>query len=187
MLIKSSTLPTITAIKRPIHCCIGFANIAGTGWLNFSIITGVAEIRNRDVEEIAALLLNNVVVVDEQDIHNCMKHNTQHGVKYVVLFANVGKMKKNDVFISSPGNPGNHWTLLYVDLTVNKWKNLKKNDLEDVIDYLKKQPVLKTYLTTEDDYMADIYAHFPAILLLDATYKLLDLRMPVYLLKDLVR
>lgn len=66
---------------------------------------------------------------------------------------------------------------------INSRKNLKKNDLEDVIDYLKKQPVLKTYFTTEDDYMADIYAHFPAILLLDATYKLLDLRMPVYLLK----
>ena len=30
--------------------------------------------------------------------------------------------------------------------------------------------------------MAGIYAHFPEILLVDATYKLLDLRMPVYLL-----
>lgn len=30
--------------------------------------------------------------------------------------------------------------------------------------------------------MTDIYAHFPEILLVDATYKLLDLRMPVYLL-----
>ncbi len=60
-------------------------------------------------------------MVDEQDIYNCVKHNIQHGVKYVVLFANVGKMKKNDAFISSPRNPGNHWTLLYVDLTVNRW------------------------------------------------------------------
>lgn len=30
--------------------------------------------------------------------------------------------------------------------------------------------------------MTDIYAHFPEILLVDVTYKLLDLRMPVYLL-----
>lgn len=97
------------------------ANIAGTGWLDFSIITGVAEILNRDGEETAALLLNNVVMVDEQDLHEYVKRNIRHGVKYVVLFSNVGKTKKNDVFISNPGNPGNHWTLLYVDLTVNKW------------------------------------------------------------------
>ncbi|KAL9972079.1 hypothetical protein ACROYT_G018319 [Oculina patagonica] len=84
------------------------ASIAGTGWLNFSIITGVAEILNRDGKETAALLLNNVVMVDVQDLHNYVKRNIRHGVKYVVLFANVGKTKKNDVFISSPGNPGNH-------------------------------------------------------------------------------
>lgn len=36
------------------------------------------------------------------------------------LFANVGKSKSGEVFISRPGNPGCHWTLLYIDLTVNK-------------------------------------------------------------------
>ena len=72
-------------------------------------------------------------------------------------------------------------------------KHLKKNDLENVIEYLKKQPGTKTDIVVDmdnnfkglffqDDYMEDIYAHFPEILLVDATYKLLDLRMPVYLL-----
>ena len=75
----------------------------------------------------------------------------------------------------------------------NSMKHLKKNDLEDVIEYLKKQPGTKTDIVVDvdnnfkglffqDDYMEDIYAHFPEILLVDATYKLLDPRMPVYLL-----
>lgn len=108
----------------PSNRCIlasDLATIAGTGWLNFCVITGITEILNRDSEETAALILNNMVLVDEQDLPEYVNCNIRGGVKYVVLFANVGKNKRNEVFISKPGHPGNHWTLLYVDLTVNKW------------------------------------------------------------------
>ena len=75
----------------------------------------------------------------------------------------------------------------------NSEKTIQKNDLEDVIGYLKKQPGCCTDVVVDEDnnfkslfyqdaHMQNIYTHFPEILLVDATYKLLDLRMPVYLL-----
>ena len=75
----------------------------------------------------------------------------------------------------------------------NSKKNIQKNDLDDVIGYLKKQPGCCTDVVVDEEnnfkslfyqdaHMQNIYTHFPEILLVDATYKLLDLRMPVYLL-----
>lgn len=72
-------------------------------------------------------------------------------------------------------------------------KNLQKNDLEDVIDYLKNQPGARTEVVVDEEnnfkglfyqdaFMQNMYAHFPEIILVDATYNLLELRMPVYLL-----
>ena len=72
----------------------------------------------------------------------------------------------------------------------NAKKDLQKNDLENVIDYLKQQPGSRTEVVVDEEdnfkglfyqdaHMQNIYAHFPEILLVDATYKLLDLRMPV--------
>ena len=107
----------------PSNRCIlasDLATNAGTSWLNFCVITGITEILNRDNEETAALILNNMVLVEEQDLPEYVNCNIRGGVKYVVLFANVGKNKRNKVFISKLGHPGNHWTLLYVDFKVNK-------------------------------------------------------------------
>lgn len=75
----------------------------------------------------------------------------------------------------------------------NSKKNLQKNDLDDVIEFLKKQPGCRTDAVVDEENnfkglfyhdtgMQNIYAHFPEILLVDATYKLLDLQMPVCLL-----
>lgn len=97
------------------------ATIAGTGWLTLCVLTGIAEILNRDSEGTAALILNNVVLVEEDDLSDYVNSTIRRGVKYVILFANVGKTNKNEVFIGKPGHQGNHWTLLYIDLTVNKW------------------------------------------------------------------
>ena len=65
--------------------------------------------------------------------------------------------------------------------------------MEVVVDYLKtkegavvevrvdKDSNFKSILF-QDQYMKDAYGNFPEILLVDATYKLLDLRMPLYVL-----
>ena len=72
-------------------------------------------------------------------------------------------------------------------------KEFNKNDLDDVIGLLKRQQgaIVELLIDSEnnfkglfyqDSYMRNIYSKFPELLLVDATYKLLDLRLPVYLL-----
>ena len=81
----------------------------------------MAEMLHKENEHTAALLLNNIILVDGDDLVEYVKSNFKGSIKYVLLFANVGKYESGEVFISRPGNPGCHWTLLYVDLTTNKW------------------------------------------------------------------
>ena len=67
------------------------------------------------------------------------------------------------------------------------------NDLEDLVDYLKtkKGAVVEVRvdkdsnsksILIQDQYIKDAYGNFSEILLVDATYKLLDLRMSLYVL-----
>ena len=68
-----------------------------------------------------------------------------------------------------------------------------QNDLDHVINLLRDQPgsVSEVIIDEEknfkglvyqDEYMRNTYRKFPEIIMVDATYKLLDLRMPLYLL-----
>ena len=72
-------------------------------------------------------------------------------------------------------------------------QDINKNNLEDVIQHLKNQPGSTTEVIIDKDdnfkgifyqdkYMHNLFEKFPEMILVDATYKLLDLRMPVYLL-----
>ena len=98
-----------------------FATIAGNGGLNFSIINGVAEIINNESQHTAAFMLNNIAMIDKDDFPEYVKSNVNSLTKYL-LFSNVGKSNStNEVFVSTPGNPGCHWTLLFADLTKYKW------------------------------------------------------------------
>ena len=104
------------------HCILAsdLATVAGTSWLNFSIINGIVELFHRESEHTAALILNNVALVKSDEYVEYIENNIRPSTKYLVLFANVGKSKSGEVFLSKPGNPGYHWTLLYVDLVINK-------------------------------------------------------------------
>ena len=68
-----------------------------------------------------------------------------------------------------------------------------KNDLETVVNFLKfkTNSTVKVFVSKENDFlrilyqdehMKNLYSMFPEIMLVDATCKLLDLRIPVYLL-----
>ena len=61
-------------------------------------------------------MLNNIAMLSEY-----VKANVHQTTRYLLFFSNVGKSAKGDVFVSTPRNPGNHWTLLVVDLAKNKW------------------------------------------------------------------
>ena len=72
-------------------------------------------------------------------------------------------------------------------------QDINNNNLEDVIQHLKNQPGSITEVIVDKDnnfkgifyqdkYMQNLFEKFPEMILVDATYKLLDLRMTVYLL-----
>ena len=70
---------------------------------------------------------------------------------------------------------------------------LNRNDLDSVVEFLKKEGDSSVNIMVdeeenfkgllyEDACMRNMYMRFREVMLVDATYKLLDLRMPVYLL-----
>ena len=121
----SNTPNNCSPLRSPQYILASdLATLAGTGWLNFSIISGIVDSLNRKSQDTVAEILNNVILVKEDDFPEYLNRNIKYGVKYLVLVATVGKTKSNEVFVSKPGNPGNHWTLVYVDLTVNKWYHI---------------------------------------------------------------
>lgn len=72
-------------------------------------------------------------------------------------------------------------------------KEYNHNDLEHILDYLKHQENSRSEIIIDDDqnfeglfyqdeYMSEMFEKFPELILVDATYKLLELRMPLYLL-----
>lgn len=72
-------------------------------------------------------------------------------------------------------------------------QDFNRNDLDSVINFLRQQKgsTAEVIINQEnnfeglffqDEYMRQMYSKFPELLLVDATYKLLELRMPVYLL-----
>jgi len=74
----------------------------------------------------------------------------------------------------------------------NLRKEVDRKSLEDVIHFLRNKGSLAEVIVDEnknfkglfyqDAYMQNIFKHFPELILVDATYKLLDLRMPVYVI-----
>ena len=70
---------------------------------------------------------------------------------------------------------------------------LNKNDLDSVVEFLKKEGDSSVDIMVDEEEnfkgllyqdacMRNMYMKFREVMLVDATYKLLDLRMPVYLL-----
>ena len=70
---------------------------------------------------------------------------------------------------------------------------LNRNDLDSVVEFLQKEGDSSVDIMVDqeenfkgllyqDTYMRNMYMKFPEVMLVDATYRLLDLRMPVYLL-----
>jgi hypothetical protein len=82
---------------------------------------GIAEILHRQSSKTGALMLNNVLMMSEENLKDYINTCISPSLKYLILFANVGENEKGEVFFSNLRQKGNHWTLFYIDLTVNKW------------------------------------------------------------------
>jgi zinc finger SWIM domain-containing protein 3 len=113
----------------------------------------------------------------------------QHGKDVLRLKAN-SKMFQQEI----ESTTGHAITLK--DIANLKYEDKKKsnsNDIEEVVNYLKTQDGANVdvivdqegdfkCLLYQDRYMQNVYSSFPELIMVDATYKLLDLRMPVYIM-----
>lgn len=70
---------------------------------------------------------------------------------------------------------------------------VSSNDLKDVVEFLKSKPgsCVEVVIGNDDSfqgifyqdtYMKRVFEKYPEIVLVDATYKLLELRLPVYIM-----
>jgi hypothetical protein len=82
---------------------------------------GTSEILHRQSSQTGALILNNVLMMSEDNLKDYINTCISPSLKYLILFANVGKNEKGEVFFSNPRQKGNHWTFFYIDLTVKQW------------------------------------------------------------------
>ena len=81
------------------------------------------------------------------------------------------------------------------NLSNSKYKfklSLNKNNIESIADFLPKQGTSNVHIMVDNEknfkallyqdiYMKNMFDKYQEIILVDATYKLLDLRLPVYL------
>ena len=74
--------------------------------------------------------------------------------------------------------------------------DVSTNDMEDIVTFLKQQRGSSVEIVVDeenvfkglfyqDQYMKHIYRKYPEIILVDATYKLLELRLPIYLVLNI--
>ena len=97
-------------------------SLVKTGWLQHSILTSITKLVNKEVTSTKLLMLNELLTWGSQSATEHIKNVCRGKTKSVTFIVCVGKRKKsNEVFIGSPSKPGCHWTVLYVDLTINQW------------------------------------------------------------------
>ena len=94
------------------------ALLSGTRWLNFSLLATTGNILQSEGSETAFPMLNELLRMDDKSIRQVIQERGKN-IKHVLFFVNVGE--EAEVFFGSSNRPGNHWTLLHIDLTTNEW------------------------------------------------------------------
>ena len=141
--------------------------------------------------------------IEELHNHELSKEVYEHlprqrvvSVEDKIEMENAIKMKANSKLLQQKIEKSTGKKVTLKDIANMKQKtrqDINRNDLDSVINYLRQQKgstaeVIideeNTFkgLFFQDEYMRDLYSKFPELLLVDATYKLLELRMPVYVL-----
>lgn len=92
------------------------ALLSGTQWLNFCVPATTAKFLQSKGSETAVLMLNELLQMDDESIRQVIQECGKN-TKFVIFFAN---LEIQVLFFGNPKRPGNHWTLLYIDLTTNQ-------------------------------------------------------------------
>lgn len=94
------------------------ALLSGTKWLNYAVLSSVANVLQVQGGDTASLMLNELLEMDDKGIREVIQESGK-STKYIIFFVNVGRSR--EVFFSTLKKHGNHWTRLYIDLEQNKW------------------------------------------------------------------
>ena len=97
------------------------ATIAGRRWLNYSILAGITKIIQSTNKQTMVFMPNDLLQMRTKDLRQVVHKFPISSVRCITFFANVTKSRAGEVQFATPQEPGCHWTLLYVDLTTNKW------------------------------------------------------------------
>ena len=97
------------------------ATVARKGWISHAILSGLTDILQMNTKHTSVLMLNDVLMIGNDDLQKYLSGKLSRSTTRIVFVVNVGRTKSNEVYISSPGRPGCHWALLYIDLKSNKW------------------------------------------------------------------
>jgi len=89
------------------------ATITGRRWLHYSILAGITKILQSTNKQTMVFMLKDL----RQVVHQFLIRS----VKCITFFVHVTKTRAGEVQFATPQEPGCHWTLLYIDLTTNKW------------------------------------------------------------------
>ena len=106
------------------------------------------------------------------------------------------KLKANNKFLRQIIEQDTGKKVTLKDISNIKYRTrlpLNRNDLDSVVEFLKKEGDSSVNIMVDEEEkfkgllyqdacMRNMYMKFREVMLVDATYKLLDLRMPVYLL-----
>ena len=94
------------------------ALLSGTKWLNYAVLSSVANVLQVQGGDTASLMLNELLEMDDKGIREVIQESGK-STKYITFFVKVERSR--EVFFSTLKKHGNHWTLLYIDLEQNKW------------------------------------------------------------------
>ena len=97
------------------------ATIAGRRWLHHSILAGIKKIFQSTNKQTMVFMLNDLLQMRTKDLRQVVHQFLIRSVKCITFFVHVTKSRAGEVQFATPQEPGCHWTLLYIDLSTNKW------------------------------------------------------------------
>ena len=97
------------------------ATIAGRRWLHHSMLAGIKKIFQSTNKQTMVFMLNDLLQMRTKDLRQVVHQFLIRSVKCITFFVHVTKSWAGEVQFATPQEPGCHWTLLYIDLSTNKW------------------------------------------------------------------
>ena len=94
--------------------------LTSNGWLTLSIVKEFVGVFNKQSSETLVLVLNDLIGLEQKHIAKLLAKEKGKQIKRLTFIVNVGR-NGTKTFVAKPGKQGCHWTVMYIDVTTNKW------------------------------------------------------------------